>query len=755
MGMSSAAYIETADAADNVGTSYTMSVGDTFSGEISDLNDVDWIRIELSSDETYAISLTGSLELIDTWLTIFDADGSLVAMDDDAGEGYYSYLNFVPTASGTYYVSVASDQGFDTGSYDLSVETRDPLPEPLFTDTETDDAPDNTTTNYNLLVGDSFAGVIDDTGSSEADWVRISLEAGETYAFTLDNTSAYLTLSNFGGVYLTEGQSISSTGLETLIYTAYSTGDYYLGVSSPAHSSFSGSYELTTQKIILDENGDAAASTATTSEMSVGETFTGVNSNGFNADWIRIYLEADNEYDFDIVSHATDNLALRLRDSAGTILASDPPNGTKSSLEASVSYVAPESGYYYLDVDSIVYENTSYYELSASRVGNANDRVADYLSSDYWGGQFAFDVAPGGFLTVDITGLTAAGQYLATNALEAWTAVTGINFSFVSSGAQITFDDNNAGAYAEFFNTGSTITSADINISTGWLDTYGTSLGSYSFQTYIHEIGHALGLGHAGNYDETATYGIDNLFANDSWQASVMSYFDQTENTNIDASFAYLLTPMIADILAIQQLYGTPNNIHLGDTTYGFNSTASGYLDSFVNATNPIAGTIVDNGGTDTLDFSGFSADQVIDLREEQASNIGGLVGNFFIARGTVMENAIGGSGADQLIGNDANNILEGRDSSDTLQGNGGDDILIGGTGDDALIGGTGNDTLIGGTGNDTFDGGADSDTVTYENVSGAVKVDIRWNGRNVGSSEGKDSFTSIENVTGSGFNDW
>ncbi|MES0885440.1 hypothetical protein ABLQ08_32580, partial [Roseibium sp. SCPC14] len=37
----------------------------------------------------------------------------------------------------------------------------------------------------------------------------------------------------------------------------------------------------------------------------------------------------------------------------------------------------------------------------------------------------------------------------------------------------------------------------------------------------------------------------------------------------------------------------------------------------------------------------------------------------------------------------------------------------------------------------------------------GAVKVDIRWNGRNVGSSEGKDSFTSIENVTGSGFNDW
>ena len=71
--------------------------------------------------------------------------------------------------------------------------------------------------------------------------------------------------------------------------------------------------------------------------------------------------------------------------------------------------------------------------VSSSLPVYSYDQIADQLTSGYWGGStYAFDVAPGGTLTVDVAGLTEDGQEMARLALKAWGEVTGIAFAEVA-----------------------------------------------------------------------------------------------------------------------------------------------------------------------------------------------------------------------------------------------------------------------------------------------------------------------------------
>ena len=389
------------------------------------------------------------------------------------------------------------------------------------------------------------------------------------------------------------------------------------------------------------------------------------------------------------------------------------------------------------------------------------DEIAYQLTDGFWrwtaeeygdfGGRRAFHVAPGGTLSANITGLTAEGQQLARWALEAWTNVTGIEFEFVRGDANITFDDDEPGASAnatELYTNGE-VRKAHVNVSVDWLTEHGTTIDSPSFRAYVHEIGHALGLGHPGNYnvrDEDnyrPTYEADALFRNDSWQASVMSYFDQSENIDIDASRAYNVTPMIADIIAIHDLYGVPAGINAGDTVYGYESNVDGYVgrlfralsgeepDPDAYAGGDVTLTIYDSGGVDTLDLRWDRYNQRVDLRPEGVSDVLGLTGNLLIARGTFIENYVAGSGDDAVTGNDANNHLWGNPGNDTLTG------------------GTGHDWLYGGPGADQLNGGDGGDGAGYYWSDAGIRVHLDT-GAAAGGDAGGDSFNSIEHLSGS-----
>lgn len=389
--------------------------------------------------------------------------------------------------------------------------------------------------------------------------------------------------------------------------------------------------------------------------------------------------------------------------------------------------------------------------LSPYRWAGSSVTFGFTTSASQYGTNYGSNEPSSGFQPLNATQMAAT-----RDAMASWGEL--INLSITESSAAATADiriaSSSSPATAWGYWPGNSAKAGDI-----WMGTAGGQYnnpadGNYAKLTFMHEIGHALGLVHphepvltSANSNETpdtpveaicpccaglvhgngavkasvfeATPVLEPQAANgnsldfganaanntiDAMTYSIMSYASYPGHNRtgyINGAWDYAQTPMIRDIAAVQYLYGANFQTRSSDTIYSWSATTG---EKFINGVgqgapggNKVFETLWDGGGRDSINLSNYSSNLNVDLSpggwvKFNTSQVANL-GNGNVAPGNVAMSLLYQGDQRSLIEN-----AVGGSGSDIISGNIADNVLLGSTGNDTLRGNGGHDILAGGT---------------------------------------------------------
>jgi Ca2+-binding RTX toxin-like protein len=645
-------------------------------GAVSPSGDYDYYTLSVVAGQSYVISMngTGAGAMPDPQLFLYNEAGQAIAADDEGGTGSNALMTYTATYTGVVYVEAGawSDETHAgiPGDYTLAVAQRGA------------DVSGTIAGAQAVAVGSSTLGFMDATGTGTAafgdvDYYKVNLTAGQYYEFQASagwdyyagpESDVRLHVQSAGGTILAFSGDISSSDQNAaLAFVAPTTGTFYLRVSHDVASgraegaSPNSGYELSVK----------------TFDLSAMNPLDAINWGG----------------DDNVVAGAADGVIKVYFAQAGEVFDGETSLGW-TAYEQQQAMVAFQQYENVLPVDYVVTTNSAEADFKLV-VKNATEGDT-----------------PGVLGYFNPPGETNAGVGVF------WRD----GFGWDENGPDVANPDNG--------------------------DNGGLEQGGYGFYTLVHEFGHGMGLAHphdngGGSVVLPGVFGaFDSYGAFDLNQGvyTVMSYNpgwpldpandpygvpwyleDGVPYLEVDEAWNGGLSAL--DIALLQIKYGANTTANSGDTTYVLPA---------VNAGDGFFQTIWDVSGTDTIAHNGTQSATIdltaatIDFSATGAgaiSHASGVYGGFTIARGTVIENATGGSAADVLIGNAAANTLTGNAGNDTLLGRDGNDTLIGGEGVDTLNGGAGNDRLEGGSdaAADSLNGGTGDDTYVINEAEEAI----------------------------------